>query len=160
MCVRKRARERKNTVRWLNLETRCHGKFPPPLCLLQGIEDGQYFLSFPLEVLQQWWMRAALLNPCRAFTQTNTLNIQTHHVQDTLLTDSLDLVFDLYLQKLCKDTDEGRRLVTYWIWCMKKTLNAWMWNRFHYYLQHQTSTFSLFSNTGCSVYGWEQFNLK
>lgn len=42
-------------------------------------------------------MRAALLNPRSAFTQTNISNIQTHHVLDTLLTGLLDLACDLYL---------------------------------------------------------------
>lgn len=49
-------------------------------------------------------MRAALLNPRSAFTQTNISNIQTHHVLDTLLTGLLDLACDLYLDvEIAKD---------------------------------------------------------
>lgn len=53
-------------------------------------------------------MRAALLNPCSTFTQTNIPNIQTHHVPGTLLTGLLDLVCDLYLCKeIPKDAQGG-----------------------------------------------------
>lgn len=49
--------------------------------------------------------RAALLNPHHPFTETNTPNIQTHHVLDTLLTGSLDLVCDLSPSNHCKEIE-------------------------------------------------------